>query len=139
MIKQIMLGASALAATLALSVPANSQSDEDEIETHIVSTYHAAPGQYRNLLSWIARQDRVRTEAGLQPLQLYAHQNGANWDFLVIQPVPTDEQNDAMEAAAERLNVDAAVFEFRNYTMDHEDTYVAGPTTAAAFLAQADE
>ena len=105
--------------------------------TAIVSIYHAAPGQQVALLKWFARQDRIAAAAGTPPAQLYVHQDGADWDYVLIQPETTKAQDDAYEAAAKRLGVDVGPrsgIEFRKHITSHSDTVARGPTTAAAYL-----
>jgi len=105
--------------------------------TAIVSIYHAAPGQQIALLKWLARQDQIAAAAGTPAAQLYVHQDGADWDYVLIQPQTTEAQDDAYEAAAKRLGVDVGPrsgIEFRKHITSHSDTVARGPTTAAAYL-----
>ena len=101
----------------------------------VVTVMHAAPGKYLGLVNWLVEVDRIRAEAGLAPRQIYRHHNGANWDFLVIEPPLVADEDDRMEAAAKKLGIKPNPGAFRNLVMDHEDTVVGGPTTAAAILA----
>src|SRR3954468_2371464 len=73
--------------------------------TAIVSLYHAAPGQQEALLRWLAEQDRVARAAGIAPMQLYIHTDGDSWDYMGINPVTTDAQDAALDAAARKLGV----------------------------------
>jgi membrane-bound lytic murein transglycosylase B len=105
--------------------------------TAIVSIYHAAPGQQVALLKWLARQDQIAAAAGTPAAQLYVHQDGADWDYVLIQPGTTDAQDAAFEAAAKKLGVDVGPrsgIEFRKHIISHSDTIARGPTTAAAYL-----
>lgn len=103
----------------------------------IISTYHAAPGEQVALLKWLAQQDRAATAAGVSASQLYVHTDGADWDYLVIQPVTTPEQDAAVEAAGKKMGIDTGPrsgLEFRKHIQSHTDTFVRGPTTAAGYL-----
>ncbi len=105
--------------------------------TAIVSIYHAAPGQQVALLKWLARQDQIAAAAGTPAAQLYVHQDGADWDYVLIQPQTTKAQDDAYDAAAKRLGIDVGPrsgIEFRKHITSHSDTVARGPTTAAAYL-----
>lgn len=120
-------------ATSFLSSAASSQDSPEAT----VSIYHAAPGQQMALLKWLARQDRIAAAAGNPAAQLYVHQDGADWDYVLIQPETTKAQDDAYDAAAKRLGVDVGPrsgIEFRKYIISHSDTSARGPTTAAAYL-----
>ena len=123
-------------AAAALSLPA-AASAQPAPGRAIIAIYHAAPGQQLALLKWLADQDRAAVAAGVAPSQLYAHTDGAEWDYLVIQPVTTPAQDDAIEAAGKRLGIDTgprSALEFRRHILSHTDTFVRGPTTAAAYL-----
>lgn len=105
----------------------------------IVSIYRAAPGQQVALLKWFEGQDRIAQAAGLQASQLYVHQDGASWDFVVISPASTREQDAALDAAAKKMGMatgPAVGLELRKHIAEHSDTFAAGPTTAAAWLKQ---
>ncbi len=101
----------------------------------VVTTMHAAPGKYYELVQWLAQVDKIRAEAKLAPREIYRHHNGANWDFLVIEPPLVANEDDLMEAAAKKLEIKPDPGAFRRIVMDHEDTVVGGPTTATAILA----
>jgi membrane-bound lytic murein transglycosylase B len=125
------------AAALSLPAAANAQTAPAQPGRAIVAIYHAAPGQQLALLKWLAEQDRAAAAAGVGPSQLYAHSDGADWDYLVIQPVTTPAQDEAIEAAGKRLGIDTgprSALEFRRHILSHTDTFVRGPTTAAAYL-----
>jgi hypothetical protein len=129
---------SSLAAALAMalfSAPAAAQ----ETASQIVSVYRAAPGHQEQLLQWLARQDEVNRAAGLPAVQLYVHQNGASWDYMAIAPQTTAEQDRAVDEAARGMGAATgprAGMELRQHIAEHSDTLVAGPTTAAEWLAR---
>ena len=103
----------------------------------IISTYRVAPGHQVELLKWLAQQDSIAEAAGVPKGQLYAHANGASWDYLVIQPPMTPQQEAAVEAAAKKMNLPAgpaAGIELRKHIAEHTDTTVAGPMSAADYL-----
>ena len=105
-----------------------------------IEIYRIAPGQHEAFLKFIALCDRVNTEAGVPPRQLYVHQDGASWDFLLIQPEDyTPEQDAALRAAGQKLGLPTGAnffFEIRKFITEHTDTAALGPTTAAAYLAR---
>jgi len=108
----------------------------------IVSTWHAAPGQQVALLKWLADQDRAAAAAGVAKSQIYAHTEGAEWDYLVIQPETTPAQDAAVEAAGKKLGIDTgphSALDFRKYIATHTDTIARGPMTAAEYLAYVGE
>jgi hypothetical protein len=110
--------------------------------TAVVSIYHAAPGQQVPLLKWLARQDQIAAVAGTPAAQLYVHQDGADWDYVLIQPQTTEAQDAAYNAAANRLGIDVGPrsgIEFRKHITSHSDTVARGPTTAAAYLTMVGE
>ncbi len=131
--KKLFLAAAA-ATACALASPAVGQ----EAPEHIVSLYRAAPGQQVALLKWMAAQDRASAAAGVAPSQVYVHTSGDSWDYLVINPVTTEAQDDAVDAAAKKMGIangPRASIEFRTMIASHTDTTSNGPTTAAQILA----
>jgi hypothetical protein len=105
----------------------------------IVSLYRAAPGQQEALLRWMADQDRASAAAGIAPSQVYVHTDGDSWDYLVINPVTTEAQDAAVEAAAKKMGIAygmRASLDFRKYISSHTDTFTRGPTTAAQILSE---
>jgi len=130
--------AAAAAAACALATPAWAQ----EGPQHIVSLYRAAPGQQVALLKWMAAQDRAATAAGVAASQIYVHTSGDSWDYLVINPVTTKEQDDAVDASAKKMGLASgprASIEFRTMIATHTDTTTIGPQSAAQILASLGE
>ena len=105
----------------------------------MVSLYHAAPGQQEALLHWFAQQDRIAQAAGVGPMQLYIHTDGDSWDYMGINPVTTDAQDQAMEAAAKKLGLQSGPrvsLELRKYISSHTDTATIGPISAEQALSR---
>lgn len=124
----------AAVAACSLAAPAMGQ----DAPQHIVSLYRAAPGQQVPLLKWMAQQDRASQAAGVAASQIYVHTSGDSWDFLVINPVTTKAQDDAVEAAAKQMGLATgprASIQFRTMIASHTDTTATGPQTAAQVLA----
>lgn len=131
-----------LVTTLALlaATPAAAQTTAP-IGKQQVETYRIAPGKQAAFLRFIARCDEANKLAGLPPRQLFVHQDGASWDFLILQPydVPADKQA-ALDAAWKKVGLPSGADFFlaiREFITEHEDTSVSGPTTAADYLARA--
>ena len=103
----------------------------------IISIYHAAPGHQQALLEWLAQQDRVAAAAGVASSQIYAHTDGDSWDYLMIAPVTTEAQDQALDAAAAKMGLPSGPkvgLELRKHIQSHTDTYVVGPMTASQML-----
>ncbi|MFO1467425.1 MAG: hypothetical protein U1F35_13475 [Steroidobacteraceae bacterium] len=104
-----------------------------------VELYRIAPGQHVAFLKLIALYDQANIEAGLPPRQLYVHQDGADWDFLIIQSGEdwTDVQRTKFRAALNRLGAPQGAqffLEIRKFMASHTDTMTRGPTTAGDWL-----
>lgn len=102
-----------------------------------ISLYRAAPGHQVMLLQWLGQQERAAAAAGVPASQLYVHQNGDSWDYLLIAPDLTDAQDDAVEAAAKRLGIPTGPgigIELRKHVAHHTDTAVMGPMSVADYL-----
>jgi hypothetical protein len=129
-----------VASSLMLAAPRWTPDNKQEPGRARISMYRAAPGRQLELLKWLAAREEVNKEAGLPAAQLYAHLDGADWDYLVVWPVTTPEQDrKADELAVKRgLKVGfAASLEFRQLLASHSDTFAAGPTTPAELVASA--
>jgi hypothetical protein len=104
-----------------------------------IEIYRIAPGAHADFLRLIARYDEANRIAGLPPRQLYVHQDGASWDYVIIQPADTTpEQDKKLAAAAKQLGIPQGAsffFEIRRFIAEHTDTSAIGPITAAEWLA----
>lgn len=104
----------------------------------LVEIYRIAPGQHAGFLEFIALCDQANKEAGLPPRQLYVHQDGSSWDFVIIQPASiSEEQGKALDAAFKRLGIPQGgkfFVRIREFIAEHSDTFATGPTTAAEWL-----
>jgi hypothetical protein len=105
-----------------------------------VSLYEVAPGRQMDFLKWLAAREETAKAAGVPAIQVYAHLEGDRWDYMVLWPVTTAEQDRKLDeaAAAKGLKTGfAASLEFREMLTSHSDTLAEGPTTAAALVALA--
>jgi hypothetical protein len=106
-----------------------------------ISIYRMAPGKQLDYLRWQAAQDEVAKAAGIAAPQVYAHVDGADWDYLVVFPLTTAEQDKKMDEIARGKGLKVGFpssIEFRQLLASHSDTLAAGPTTAAALVAAAE-
>lgn len=114
--------------------------DPTQVPRRLVEIYRIAPGQHEAFLRAIATLDEANRRAGLPPRDLYVHSDGASWDFMLIQDAEYPEPATKALAAAYRelgLPTGAQFFiEFRTFILEHTDTFVRGPTTAARILAE---
>lgn len=127
------------AAALLVAAPAVSEEAPKPVPRMLVEIYRIAPGQHAAFLEAIAKYDEANRMAGLPPRQLYVHSDGADWDFMLIQPAETpNDKSAALDAAWTKLGLPSGAdffIEFRTFIAEHSDTFVKGPTTAADFLA----
>ncbi len=122
-----------LSAVTATAAPRWAPGDKDLGRARI-SLYRVAPGKQLDFLRWQALQDEVSREAGVAVGQMYAHLDGDAWDFLLIAPLTTAEQDKKKDEIAARRGLKTgfpAALEFRQHLAWHTDTLSAGPTTAA--------
>lgn len=107
----------------------------------VVEIYRIAPGKHEEFLRQIALYDQANVEAGLPPRQLFVHQSGAEWDFMLLQPAHhSEEENEKLDAAFKKLGIpQGAKFfvAFRQLIAEHTDTNVEA-TTAAEYLRKLD-
>ena len=139
--KQLMkLAAAAAAGAIVSGTIVYAQGSSSEPPRARVALYRAAPGQQVALLKWFVSQNRAAQAAGVPVGQLYVHTDGDSWDYLAIDPVTTDAQDKAIDAAAKKMGLPvgpAASLEFRKYIATHTDTYAIGPVTPQQYLALA--
>ena len=107
----------------------------------LIEIYRIAPGKHKDFLKLIDQYDEANRQAGLPPRQLYVHQDGAEWDFILIQPADTPEgKSEALAEAVKRVGAPRGAdffFEVRRFIASHSDTFALGPTTAKDWLAKA--
>ncbi len=127
------------AAPVAAQPQAQPDPDEASGFTHTaIEIYRIAPGQQQAFLEFIAKCDEANRLAGLPPRQLYVHSDGADWDFILVQPehTPADKAA-ALDKAWDQVGLPSGAaffFEIRKYIASHTDTDAIGPTTAKAYL-----
>ena len=126
------------ALSFAMATPAWAQ-EEAEVPRMMIEIYKIAPGQHEAFLKEIARYDEANRLARVPPRQLFVHSDGADWDFILIQPnsYPADKQA-ALDKAWKQLHLPSGADFFLNYRRfiaDHSDTVAIGPTSAAEYLA----
>jgi hypothetical protein len=125
--------------SLAVAAPRWTQ-DKAEPGRARISIYRVAPGRHLDLLKWLAAREEITKEAGVPATQLYAHNDGDSWDYLLIWPITTAEQDRKLDDVAARKGLKtgfAASIEFRQMLASHTDTYASGPMTAAELVAAA--
>jgi hypothetical protein len=113
----------------------------DEPTRKLVEIYRIAPGQHEAFVRLLAKFDQASKEAGVPPRELYVHQDGANWDFMLIQNADyTDEQSAKIGPAFEKLGLPRGArffVEYRKLIAEHSDTF-AEKTTAEEWLRKLD-
>ena len=107
--------------------------------------FKLAPGKQEAFIRRIARADEVLKAGGQPPNQLYVHEDGADWDVLLLKPhrsdKPSPAQQAAMEAKRKALGVESGPAYFvaiRETIASHTDTSAYGPITAGQWLAKLD-
>ena len=134
------LAVTLLAFTGGLATPA--VADEDPVTWFEI--FKLAPGKQEQFVRSIALEDEVSKVGGQPPIQLFFHQNGADWDVLLMKPVgadPTPEQEAAMKAKRRELGLPSGPAYFiaiREMIASHTDTKTVGPVKAADWLARLD-
>jgi hypothetical protein len=87
-------------------------------------------GQQVALLKWMARQDKAAQAGTARGRSMST--SGDSWDYLVINPVTTKAQDDAVDAAVRKMGIIGTARRHRIRTIaSHTDTTSSGPQTAA--------
>lgn len=138
---RLTLTALAFAAAMVGSAQAAPAPARPDLPQVAIEIYRIAPGQHEAFLKLIARFDEANLKAGLPPRQLYVHQDGADWDFIFIQPEHNPpEKSKLVDEALKRMGAPSDAdffFEIRKFIAEHSDTMALGPTTASDWLARA--
>lgn len=107
--------------------------------------FRLEPGQHEAFVRFIAVYDEVSAAAGLPPTRLYFHENGDEWDVLILKVVGEHEATPEMEAVmaekAKELGLPsgpAYFIESRKHFSTHADTKATGPISAAQWLERLD-
>ena len=108
--------------------------------------FKLAPGKQEEFVRRIAQADEVARAGGQPPIQLYFHENGADWDVILYKPVtgvkPTAAQQAAMDAKSKELRMESGPAYFigiRELVASHEDSKAYGPISAAQWIARLDK
>jgi hypothetical protein len=138
-----LLSTTAAAAPAAKPVPAMADDGKPWPEAQI-EIFKLAPGKQEAFLRDIARADEVSAAGGQPPITLYIHEDGADWDVLLLKPFgpdPTPAQQAAMDAKAKVMNMESGPAYFvriRQQIASHTDTRTYGPVSAAQWVARLD-
>ena len=96
--------------------------------------FKLAPGTQEEFIRRIARADEVSAAGGQPPIQLFFHENGADFDVILFKPVtgakPTPAQEAAMAAKSKELGMESGPAYFvkiRELVAEHTDSKTYGP------------
>lgn len=136
--KSLLLAAALLSGGIA-AVQAAEPAPPEEMPKSTIEVFHIVPGQHENFLNKLAETEAAARAAGLADNELYIHEQGGSWDFILIKRHGQDPQK--YQAFVKSLR-DAGFpsgpdyfFESRKMYASHEDTEALGPTTATDYLA----
>jgi len=138
-----------MALTMLLTCPsllAQSETDGEASQPapvrKLVEIYRIAPGKHEEFLRFLAFLDEINIKAGLPARDLYIHSDGADWDFIIIQPASTPpDKADALARAWDESGAPSGAnfyLYIRQFIAEHSDTFATGPTTAADYLSGVD-
>ncbi len=121
----------------ALTQTAAAKADPPQVT---ISIYHIAPGKHLDFLKWMCARERINKSLEFPQAEWYTHVDGDSWDFLVIAPKLSDEQEKQVDVEAQKQGLSTgfvAGLELRHYISSHTDTISVGPSTTAQFIAAA--
>ncbi len=134
------------AAAPAAVVPATTVQLNDVWPEAYFEIFKLAPGKQEAFIRRIARDDEVSKAGGQPPMQIFVHEDGADWDILLFKPARTDKpsaaQETAMAAKRKELGMESGPAYFvaiRELIASHTDTKTYGPITAGQWLARLDQ
>ncbi|MCA1200193.1 hypothetical protein K9B35_19670 [Sphingomonas sp. R647] len=108
--------------------------------------FKLAPGKQEAFIRRIAQADEVAAAGGQPPIQLFFHENGADFDVIIFKAVtgrkPTAEQQAAMAKKSKELGMESGPAYFvgiRELIAEHTDSKTYGPLSAAKWLGRLDK
>jgi len=132
----------AVMAFLAAFVLAPAQTQQQAPQKRLIEIYRIQAGMHEQFLRMLAKFEEAERQAGLPERELYVHQDGAEWDFIIIKR--EDPSPEKMAKAYENLKKMGGptggrfFLEVRKYVAEHSDTFAEGPTTATDWLKKLD-
>jgi hypothetical protein len=139
-------GAKGPATPVAAPAPAPSAASNEVWPEAYFEIFKLAPGKQEEFIRRIARADQVSKAGEQPPIQMFVHEDGADWDVLLYKPArtvkPTAAQETAMAAKRKELGMESGPAYFiaiRETIASHTDTKTYGPITAAQWLARLDQ
>jgi hypothetical protein len=137
----VMSASPAFAQTVA-PAPVTAKADAPWPEAYF-EIFKLAPGKQEDFMRRIATADQISAAGGQPPIQIFVHQDGADWDVLLFKPVtdvtPTPAQEAAMAAKSKELHMESGPAYFvaiREDIASHTDTKTYGPISAAQWIAK---
>ncbi|HZU62903.1 MAG TPA: hypothetical protein VFF98_04410 [Novosphingobium sp.] len=107
--------------------------------------FKLAPGKQEAFVRRIALEDEAEKAVGRPPIELYFHEDGADWDVLLLKPEParplTEAEEAVLKAKRRALGMPsgpAYFVDIRQLIAAHTDTKAEGPISAAQWLARLD-
>ncbi len=142
----------ALAASLVTIAPAAAQTAAtapaaaEEWPEAWFEIFKLAPGKQEEFVRRIDQVDQIAAAAGLPPIQLFFHENGADFDVILFKPVRatklTADQEARMDAKRKELGMPrgpAYFVNIREIVAEHTDSKTVGPVSAAKWLKRLDD
>lgn len=134
-----------LAPATAQQAPAPA-AESDEWPEAWFEIFKLAPGKQEEFIRRIAQADEVAAAAGLPPIQIFFHENGADFDVILFKPVTgvklSPAQEDAMAKKRRELGLPSGPAYFvniRELVAEHTDSKTYGPLSAGRWLARLDK
>jgi hypothetical protein len=137
--KKILIAAAALSLGHWVTGATVHAAEPEALPESAVEIFRIAPGQHEAFLKLIADTEAAKVKVGMPPDQLYIHEDGASWDFILIKakgqdPAKWKQVEDILHAQGHPSGPDY-FFMIRKMIAEHTDTTAIGPTTATAYLA----
>lgn len=103
--------------------------------------FKLVPGKQEDFIRRLDQTDQVRAAGGLPPVQLFFHDNGADFDLILFKPVAPEklssEQEAKMAAKRKELGIPsgpAYFVDIREFIAEHTDSKTVGPVSARMWI-----
>ncbi|MFM6932233.1 MAG: hypothetical protein ACKOUT_08320 [Novosphingobium sp.] len=140
-----LFGSLLMAAPVTAQTTVPTKAAEEALPEAWFEIFKLVPGKQEDFIRRLNQTDQVRAAGGLPPVQLFFHENGADFDVILFKPVaaekPTPEQEAKMAAKRKELAIPsgpAYFVDIREFIAGHTDSKTVGPVSAAQWLSRID-
>lgn len=120
----------------------NAYAVADQNAVYTITIWKIHPGKHVEFIKYMQEWEEVFKEVKAPPMKWYRKISGDSYDFISISAPFDNSKEHAMEAAGKKRGLPVGynyTLKLNEYVDSYTSTYVEGPQTMAALLAQVNE